>query len=64
MQMQQPALVRDYHQDAKAVLDRYCNGCHQEGGIAPFGLTNYELAKKYSADIKPQSVRKVLGEAG
>jgi len=53
-QMQQPSLVRDYHQDAKPILDRYCNGCHSEGGIAHFALTTYAAAKAYSPLIKGQ----------
>jgi hypothetical protein len=52
--LHQPALVRSYHQDAKAVLDRYCTGCHTEGGIAHFALSNYQSAQAYSSLIRGQ----------
>lgn len=45
-------VTRDYHQDAKAVLERYCTSCHQAGGIAPFALTDYESARNYAPVIK------------
>jgi hypothetical protein len=45
-------VTRDYHQDAKAVLERYCTSCHQAGGIAPFALTDYESARNHAAVIK------------
>ncbi|MFO0620607.1 MAG: hypothetical protein U0745_04355 [Polyangia bacterium] len=53
-QQQQPSMVRDYHQDAKPILDRYCNGCHSEGGIGHFSLASYSAAKTYSSLIKSQ----------
>jgi hypothetical protein len=46
-----PAITRDYHQDAKAVLDRYCVNCHQAGGIAPFSLSDYASAKAHAGAI-------------
>lgn len=48
----QPAIPRDYHQDAKAVLDHYCTNCHQAGGIAPFALTDYESVKNHAPAIQ------------
>ena len=42
----------DYHQDAKAILNRYCVGCHQDGGIAPFGLTTYAQAQAQASQIQ------------
>jgi mono/diheme cytochrome c family protein len=42
----------DYHRDAKALLNRYCVGCHQDGGIAPFGLTDYAQAKAQADQIQ------------
>lgn len=48
----QPAVPRDYHQDAKAVLDHYCTNCHQAGGIAPFELTDYASAKNHAPSIQ------------
>lgn len=42
----------DYHHDAVAVLDRYCNTCHTAGGIAPFTLTDYQAAQGHAGAIK------------
>lgn len=41
-----------YHRDAKAVLNRYCNDCHQLGGIAPFELTDYATARQHAPAIR------------
>src|SRR5262245_40896027 len=51
--MQPPVTVeRTYHQDAKAVLERYCVNCHQKGGIGPFVLTDFATAQSHAAVIK------------
>src|SRR5437868_2866730 len=50
--MQTPTVARDYHQDAKAVLDRYCTTCHMSGGIAPFTLTDYAAAQGHAESIR------------
>src|SRR4051812_3682048 len=42
----------DYHQDAAALLDRYCTSCHTAGGIAPLALTDYGAVHSYAAAIK------------
>ncbi|MFO7566402.1 MAG: hypothetical protein R6X02_27415 [Enhygromyxa sp.] len=36
-----------YHRDLRPLLDAACNGCHAEGGIAPFSLTDYASAKAF-----------------
>ncbi len=43
--------LRDYARDAKPLLERYCTGCHREGGIGPFGLTDYESARTHAPAI-------------
>lgn len=45
------AELRDYERDAKPLLERYCTGCHREGGIGPFALTDYESARTHAAAI-------------
>ena len=37
-----------YHQTIKPILDAKCVGCHVDGGIAPFALTDYSLASEYA----------------
>jgi len=37
-----------WYQDAAPILARHCMGCHQEGGIAPFSMTEYGAAVDYS----------------
>ncbi len=31
-----------YHRDVRPVLERHCVGCHSDGQIAPYSLTNYD----------------------
>lgn len=45
-----------YHQDVKPILAGRCENCHRSGGIAPFALDSYELAKNAAAAIKPAVV--------
>lgn len=30
-----------WHQDVRPLLEAHCTGCHQEGGVAPFALTDF-----------------------
>lgn len=41
-----------YHQDIAPLVDRYCAGCHKEGGIGHFALTSYAEVQRYSPLIK------------
>ena len=48
---QQPPLlsyVPTYYRDVKPILDRNCTGCHTDGGIAPFKLSNAQEAIKHA----------------
>ncbi len=45
---EKPENALTYHQDAKPILERYCTGCHTEGGIANFALTDYANAQRYA----------------
>jgi hypothetical protein len=40
-----------YYEDVAPLLNRSCNGCHLDGGIAPFALTSYDAARSEAADI-------------
>lgn len=40
-----------FYDDALPVLNEHCNGCHVEGGLAPFRLDDYETAKEWSAAV-------------
>lgn len=40
-----------YYEHVAPILNRSCVPCHQKGEIAPFELTNYALAKKWSPMI-------------
>lgn len=38
-----------WYQDVAPLLAEHCMGCHQDGGIAPFALTDYERATEYAS---------------
>jgi mono/diheme cytochrome c family protein len=40
-----PSNAPTYYKDIKAIIDRECASCHQEGGAAPFALNTYVQAK-------------------
>ncbi|HET9240765.1 MAG TPA: hypothetical protein VFO10_26105 [Oligoflexus sp.] len=40
-----------YDGQVKPIIDGYCVGCHQSGGIAPFALNSYEQVKRYGTAI-------------
>lgn len=39
------AIGPTYHVDIKQILALRCTGCHTSGGVGPFGLDNYAMAK-------------------
>jgi hypothetical protein len=42
------------------VFAKHCNGCHREGGIAPFRLDNYEEAKAHAASIQYATQERIM----
>ncbi len=46
-----------WHQDVAPILAKHCMSCHQEGGIGPFPLTDYETARDASALILHETGR-------
>lgn len=43
--------VVTFYEDVAPIVDAQCVGCHREGGIAPFPLTEYASVKAKAADI-------------
>ncbi len=46
-----------WYQDVAPILARHCMSCHQDGGIAPFSLTNYDSAKENSERMLVETAR-------
>jgi mono/diheme cytochrome c family protein len=40
-----------FYEDVAPLLAAHCNGCHREGGVAPFTLTSYADAVAWAAPI-------------
>ena len=40
--------VTTWYQDAGPIVEKHCMECHQDGGIAPFSLTDYADAAEYA----------------
>jgi hypothetical protein len=36
-----------YHRDVRPILEAECTGCHVEGGIGPFALTDHAMATQF-----------------
>jgi mono/diheme cytochrome c family protein len=47
-----PADAPTYWQDMAPLFAAHCVGCHQTGGIAPFRLDDYAMAKSYAPVIR------------
>jgi peroxiredoxin len=41
-----------YVHDVAPILEKNCVACHEQGGIAPFALSNYQTAKGFSPMIR------------
>jgi hypothetical protein len=41
-----------YAKDVAPILEAKCVACHQEGGIGPFAMSNYEMVKGFSPMIR------------
>ena len=41
-----------YVKDVAPILEGKCVACHQEGGIGPFAMTNYQMVKGFSPMIR------------
>ncbi|WP_293905013.1 redoxin domain-containing protein [Phenylobacterium sp.] len=41
-----------YAKDVAPILEKKCVACHEEGGIGPFAMTNYDMVKGFSPMIR------------
>ena len=49
-----------YYQSVKPILDGRCTGCHYQGGIAPFALTGYDLARRNRVAVADAVRRRLM----
>jgi hypothetical protein len=49
-----------FYQDVGPIFSAKCTGCHQEGGIAPFALNDYEAARSRGAQIAAYTADRVM----
>ena len=54
------ATVPTFYQDVGPIFSAKCTGCHQEGGIAPFALNDYEAARARGAQIAAYTADRVM----
>ena len=53
-----------YYRDVLPVFAQKCVGCHQEGGIAPFALDDYEAARARGTQIADYTENRVMPPYG
>ncbi|MBX7081582.1 MAG: hypothetical protein K1X88_20440 [Nannocystaceae bacterium] len=41
-----------FHEDVAPIFAAACNGCHREGGVAPFSLQDYDTAAMWAGSIR------------
>lgn len=46
-----PPGVATFHRSVEPILQKHCQGCHDEGGVAPFSLLTFEDAKRWGARV-------------
>jgi hypothetical protein len=54
------AAVPTWHQDVAPLVAERCTGCHLEGGIAPFSLTDYEEAAQFADQIVVETENRTM----
>jgi len=47
-----PVRIPTYHEDVAPILAEHCASCHEEGGIAPFTLVDYDDARRTAEAIR------------
>jgi hypothetical protein len=47
-----PRQAPTFYRDVLPVLQRHCQGCHREGGIAPMTFESYEQTRPFAAAIR------------
>lgn len=49
-----------FHKDVEPILQKHCQTCHREGGIAPFALLTYGQTKPMGGSMKDQTQRGLM----
>jgi len=49
-----------FHADVAPIFNQKCTGCHQEGGIGPFLLTEYEPASERASQIAAYTAQRIM----
>jgi hypothetical protein len=49
-----------YYDDVAPIINRSCAGCHQDGGIAPFPLTNYDEVHDHASEIASATAARTM----
>ena len=49
-----------FYQDVLPILQKHCQVCHREGGIAPLPFETYEQARRYAAAIRIATQEKTM----
>src|SRR4030095_11660615 len=49
-----------WYQDVAPVAAEHCMGCHREGAIAPFSMTDYAIAKEHASDMAFQTSERTM----
>ena len=49
-----------YYEDVAPLLNRNCVGCHREGGIAPFALTDYGAVRDHASQIVTDTAARIM----
>jgi hypothetical protein len=58
------ASVPTFYQDVAPIFSAKCMGCHQDGGVAPFSLDDYEAARVRGALIADYTESRVMPPFG
>jgi len=57
----QPAVANPtFWQDAEPIFNNKCVGCHQEGGIGPFRLDDFDTARQYANIIRDYTKQRIM----
>jgi len=47
-----------YYRDVQPIVQKHCESCHMEGGVAPFALDGYQAASDYAAEMVRETAAK------
>jgi len=49
-----------FTKDVAPILQRSCENCHREGGVAPMSLTTYEQVRPWARSIKTRTAKREM----